>query len=190
MHGSFHAAWCWQVLPSDQSPVQRLLYHGHILLYWLQKSAERASIILLTELHPEGSDQGGHVLQEHFLAYFAAAGYDSYAVSLRGQGQSQKLPDMKACSLAQHAADLGWIVGSLPRTPVLIGHSFGGLVVQRSGPRQLQHALCFINSVQCIACKLGTADSIPPDEIEAGMLPNAGMSRGLEAKQSLSGCLL
>ena len=40
---------------------------------------------------------------------------------------------MKACSLTQHAADLGSIVEALTRTPVLIGHSFGGLVVQRSG---------------------------------------------------------
>ena len=73
----------------------------------------------------------GSALQEHFLPYFAAAGYDSYAVSLRGQGQSQRLPDMKACSLTQHVADLACIVEALPRPPVLFGHSFGGLVVQR-----------------------------------------------------------
>ena len=70
-------------------------------------------------------------LQEHFLPYFAAAGYDSFAVSLRGQGQSQRLPGMKACSLAQHVADLSSILAALPRPAVLIGHSFGGLVVQR-----------------------------------------------------------
>ena len=70
-------------------------------------------------------------LQEHFLPYFAAAGYDSYAVSLRGQGESQRLPGMKASSLAQHVADLSSIVAALPRPAVLIGHSFGGLVVQR-----------------------------------------------------------
>lgn len=72
-------------------------------------------------------------MQEQFLPYFAAAGYDCYAVSLRAQGKSDRLPGMKACSLTQHAADLGSIVEALPRPPVLIGHSFGGLVVQRSG---------------------------------------------------------
>ena len=38
---------------------------------------------------------------------------------------------MKACGLTQHVTDLACIVDALPRPPVLIGHSFGGLVVQR-----------------------------------------------------------
>ncbi|CAL8468669.1 g8209 [Coccomyxa elongata] len=80
VHGSFHAAWCWQ---------------------------------------------------EHFLPYFAEAGYESYAVSLRGQGRSMRQEGMKACSLSEHAKDLSNIISCLPRPPVLIGHSFGGLVAQR-----------------------------------------------------------
>jgi alpha-beta hydrolase superfamily lysophospholipase len=100
-------------------------------------------------------------MQEHFLPYFAAAGYDSYAVSLRAQGKSDRLPGMKACTLMQHAADLGSIVQALPRSPVLIGHSFGGLVVQRSGHCNFLitfHAVTFRSggsiSITCVA--LGT----------------------------------
>ncbi|KAK9915403.1 hypothetical protein WJX75_008696 [Coccomyxa subellipsoidea] len=85
VHGSFHAAWCWQ---------------------------------------------------EHYQPHFANTGYESYAVSLRGQGKSTRQEGIGACSLAEHVKDLSHIISSLPRPPVLIGHSFGGLVVQRyiTGP--------------------------------------------------------
>lgn len=38
---------------------------------------------------------------------------------------------MKACSLSEHVKDLSNIASCLPCPPVLIGHSFGGLVAQR-----------------------------------------------------------
>jgi hypothetical protein len=58
------------------------------------------------------------------------------------QGASDRPQGAKAGgTLASHAADLGALVRSLPRPPVLAGHSFGGLVVQRCGracaPRRL-----------------------------------------------------
>ena len=65
------------------------------------------------------------------MPYLAATGYNCYAVSLRGQGGSERQEGMKPSSLAQHAADLKHILSSLEAPAVLIGHSFGGLVVQR-----------------------------------------------------------
>ena len=65
------------------------------------------------------------------MPHLAAAGYNCYAVSLRGQGGSERQEGMKPSSLAQHAADLMHILSSLQSPAVLIGHSFGGLVVQR-----------------------------------------------------------
>ena len=50
------------------------------------------------------------------------------------QGASDR-PDAKAGgTLASHAADLGTLVRALPRPPVMVAHSFGGLVLQRWGP--------------------------------------------------------
>jgi non-heme chloroperoxidase len=69
--------------------------------------------------------------QERFFRYFAEAGYECFAVSLRGQGKSEKRPGMKASSLTEHVRDLANVIAALPRQPVLLGHSFGGLVVQR-----------------------------------------------------------
>ena len=49
------------------------------------------------------------------------------------QGASDR-PDAKAGgTLASHAADLGTLVRALPRPPVVVAHSFGGLVLQRCG---------------------------------------------------------
>ncbi len=75
-----------------------------------------------------------HSVQEHFLPHFSQAGWDCYAVSLRGQGGSERPEGMKSGgSLASHADDLHSVVGSLPRAPVIIAHSFGGLLAQRYG---------------------------------------------------------
>ncbi|KAG2444041.1 hypothetical protein HYH02_009239 [Chlamydomonas schloesseri] len=92
VHGSYHAAWCWQ---------------------------------------------------ENFMPYFAARGYDTYAVSLRAQGGSDPAPAgvTVAGTLDVHAADLASLVpavvaasssgSSSARAPVMLGHSFGGLIVQK-----------------------------------------------------------
>ena len=68
------------------------------------------------------------------MPHFSQAGWDCYAVSLRGQGGSERPEGMKSGgSLASHADDLHSVVGSLPRAPVIIAHSFGGLLAQRCG---------------------------------------------------------
>ncbi|PNW83982.1 hypothetical protein CHLRE_04g213100v5 [Chlamydomonas reinhardtii] len=88
VHGSYHAAWCWQ---------------------------------------------------ENFMPYFAARGYDTYAVSLRAQGGSDPAPAgvSVAGTLDVHAADLASLVPAVAASsgggaaPVMLGHSFGGLIVQK-----------------------------------------------------------
>ena len=65
------------------------------------------------------------------MPYFSARGYNSYALSFRGQGRSQHVPDMKSGTLRSAAADVACVVASLPQPPVVIAHSFAGLVLQR-----------------------------------------------------------
>ncbi|GLC42348.1 hypothetical protein PLESTM_001323600 [Pleodorina starrii] len=95
VHGSYHAAWCWQ---------------------------------------------------ENFMPYFSSRGYDTYAVSLRAQGGSDPAAPGQsvAGTLDVHAADLATLVPFVRQTsaagrgaagggraPVIVGHSFGGLIVQK-----------------------------------------------------------
>jgi pimeloyl-ACP methyl ester carboxylesterase len=71
-------------------------------------------------------------LQERFQPYFADAGYDSWAVSLRSQGGSDRQQGVKvAGTLDSHAADLAEVVQQLGTAPVMVPHSFGGLIAQK-----------------------------------------------------------
>jgi alpha-beta hydrolase superfamily lysophospholipase len=76
---------------------------------------------------------------EHFLSFFAEAGYAAYAVSLSGHGGSHGRDRLDTFSIADYVADVAAVVGRLtsdstgapPAPPVLVGHSMGGFVVQK-----------------------------------------------------------
>lgn len=68
---------------------------------------------------------------EHFLGYFADHGYRALAVSLRGHGGSQSPTPLKESSFDEYLQDVLAVADSLPTPPVLIGHSMGGVVVQK-----------------------------------------------------------
>ncbi|XP_043695014.1 uncharacterized protein LOC122645740 [Telopea speciosissima] len=67
----------------------------------------------------------------HWFTFFSQFGYDCYAVSLLGQGDSDVPAGDSAGSLQTHASDIAdFIRKELRLPPVLLGHSFGGLIVQ------------------------------------------------------------
>jgi pimeloyl-ACP methyl ester carboxylesterase len=68
---------------------------------------------------------------EHFLDYFAAHGYASHALSLRGHGKSEGRERLRWTRLADYVADVAQVAAQLPAPPVVIGHSNGGAVVQK-----------------------------------------------------------
>ena len=66
------------------------------------------------------------------MPYFADRGYNTYAISFRSQGKSDTQLGVKSAgTLASHAADLDHFVSSLDQPPVILAHSFGGLIAQR-----------------------------------------------------------
>jgi pimeloyl-ACP methyl ester carboxylesterase len=69
--------------------------------------------------------------QEHYLRFFADAGYASYAISLSGHGGSRGRKHLDTFSITDYAKDVREVAKSLPAPPVLIGHSMGGFVVQK-----------------------------------------------------------
>jgi pimeloyl-ACP methyl ester carboxylesterase len=69
---------------------------------------------------------------ENFQPYFAKHGYESHALSLRGHGNSEGRKHYRWHSAARdYVADVAQIVQSLPVSPVLIGHSMGGYIIQK-----------------------------------------------------------
>jgi non-heme chloroperoxidase len=69
--------------------------------------------------------------EEHFLPWFAQHGWAAYAVSLTGHGRSRGRDRLSDLSLDQYVADLVETIATLPAQPILIGHSMGGMVVQK-----------------------------------------------------------
>ena len=82
-------------------------------------------------LFVHGAGHGAWCWDEHFLDFFAEHGFDSYALSLRGHGKSGGRERLRWTSIADYVSDAEQVAAALPREPVLVGHSLGGLVVQK-----------------------------------------------------------
>jgi pimeloyl-ACP methyl ester carboxylesterase len=82
-------------------------------------------------LFVHGSFVGAAVWDTYFLPYFAQCGYQAHAFSLRGHGASEGREKLRWWRLDDYVADLKHTVRRLERLPVLIGHSLGGMVVQK-----------------------------------------------------------
>ena len=84
---------------------------------------------------------------ENFLPWFAEQGYAAYAVSLSGHGGSRGRAYLDSFSIADYVADVADVVAQLPAPPVLIGHSMGGMVVQKFLERQSAPGVVLMSSV-------------------------------------------
>jgi len=83
-----------------------------------------------------GAHAGAWTWVDHYLPWFAAQGYRSYALSLRGHGGSHEHELLHWQSIADYIDDVLHITDWLEETPVLIGHSLGGFVVQKALERR------------------------------------------------------
>lgn len=82
-------------------------------------------------LFVHGAWHGAWCWDEFFLPYFAQQGYNCYALSLRGHGNSPGRERLRWTRVHEYVADVAQIVAQLPVQPVVIGHSMGGFVVQK-----------------------------------------------------------
>jgi non-heme chloroperoxidase len=82
-------------------------------------------------LFVHGAYVGAWCWEEHFLGWFAARGYATHAVSLRGHGASAGRKALDDFGLADYAEDVAAAAARLPQPPVLVGHSMGAMVVQK-----------------------------------------------------------
>ena len=78
-----------------------------------------------------GAFAGAWMWSETFMPYFAEAGYACHALSLRGHGGSDGRERIDWHSIADYVDDVMTAVAWLGETPVLIGHSMGGFMVQK-----------------------------------------------------------
>lgn len=68
---------------------------------------------------------------EHFLPWFTERGFACHAIDLRGHGQSTNTRSLRFTRIRHYVDDVHHVVDQLTREPIIVGHSMGGLVVQR-----------------------------------------------------------
>ena len=73
---------------------------------------------------------GAWIWDEHFLPFFAEAGFEAHAVSLRGHGGSGGRDRLSSWRLADYTDDLHEAVRRVGGPLAVIGHSLGGAIVQ------------------------------------------------------------
>ncbi len=94
-----------------------------------------------------GAFAGAWCWGEHFLDHFAKHGHPAYALSLRGHGESEGRDALLWTSLADYADDVGSVLAQLGPRVILVGHSMGGMVVQKCLERQPAAAAILMASV-------------------------------------------
>ncbi len=99
----------------------------HLELFSQQPEGDLQSTHATPLLFVHGAWHGSWCWKEHFLPYFAQHGYASYTFDLRDHGTGESGNHLRWTRIA----DVEQIARQLDRPPVLIGHSMGGLVVQK-----------------------------------------------------------
>jgi pimeloyl-ACP methyl ester carboxylesterase len=82
-------------------------------------------------LFVHGAWHGAWCWKVHLLDFFASHGFSAHALSLRGHGNSAGRGDLRGTRIADFVDDVAEVARQLPKPPVVIGHSMGGLVVQK-----------------------------------------------------------
>ncbi len=81
-------------------------------------------------LFVHGAWHGAWCWEENFMDYFSERGFDCYAVSMRGHGESECDRFFHLCGIDDYVEDLAEAVDRIGEAPVLIAHSMGGAVAQ------------------------------------------------------------
>lgn len=98
-------------------------------------------------LFVHGAYVGAWCWEDHFLPWFAARGWAAYALSLSGHGGSRRRDHLDSYSIADYVDDVAEVAAKLPSPPILVGHSMGGMVVQKYLERHSAPAAVLLASV-------------------------------------------
>ncbi len=98
-------------------------------------------------LFVHGAYTGAWCWDEHFLPFFAAAGFSCYAISLTGHGRSPGREYLDSLGIGHYVKDIAEVIAALPVPPVVIGHSMGGMVAQKYLERAELPGMVLLSSV-------------------------------------------
>ncbi len=78
-----------------------------------------------------GVYHGAWCWDEFFLDYFTHHGYEVYALNLRGHDTPADTAAAKKATFSDYLNDVKTLVDQTQTPPILIGHSMGGMLIQR-----------------------------------------------------------
>ena len=110
--------------------------------------------------------------REHWMPAAAERGWPTYAVSLRGHGSSGGADHLRAAPLRWFEHDVLQAITRLPEPPVIVGHSMGGLVVQRVLERYPARAGVLVASIDPLSASelMGVVGSRWPLQLARAMV--------------------
>ncbi|MDR0564009.1 MAG: alpha/beta hydrolase [Azoarcus sp.] len=103
----------------------------HEALEIISHSPKKGSAHKTPLLFVHGAFAGAWCWEESFLPWFAERGWTVHAVSLSGHGSSRNPIGLDNLGINNYVNDVTETIALLPTPPVLIGHSMGGMVVQK-----------------------------------------------------------
>ena len=121
-----------QELVGDQTEIRDIdLQNGVRMKYYHIKASgpEKAPLLFI-----HGTFHAGWCWARYFMPYFASRGYPCYAISLRGTSETMAPDDDSGAAITvdSHVQDgLCFLESVIQKPVILVGHSFGGLYVQK-----------------------------------------------------------
>jgi pimeloyl-ACP methyl ester carboxylesterase len=108
-----------------------------------QRKVARPPLILV-----HGGCDGSWVWRNH-LDYYASAGWECYSFSWFNHFESAKLPERVFLnrSIEDVCQEIGIVVSHIQRTPILVGHSMGGMACQKYAEKNDLEGLVLVTSV-------------------------------------------
>ncbi len=128
-------------------------------------------------LFVHGAFGGAWIWEQHFLPFFAERGFEAHALSLRGHGESGGWEQLPYARLRDYVDDLAQVAAAMPTPPVLVGHSMGGIVIQKYMQTHATPAVVLMASVPphgLIGTFCGIAFTNPRLFYELGMIQTLG----------------
>jgi len=147
--------------------IQRTAEHPG--LHIIEKHPKKATRPPLLFIH--GANMAGWCWNEKFMPHFAELGHPTYAVDLRGHGKSGGQEQMASNSIADYVNDIQRTIDAIGTTPVLIGHSLGGLIIQKYIETETVPACVLLASVP--------VDGLVPSVMDLALNPTLFMQQNL-----------
>lgn len=103
---------------------------------------------LCTEKYPivfvHGGYMGAWCWKPYFFPFFKEKGYECYAPSLRGHGNSEGHESIQKHSFYDYIKDVLQLVRQIERKCILVGHSMGGAIVQKICDTHPEHIAAMV----------------------------------------------